>query len=681
MTARRGEEVAVAAALGAALASYLLAYFPVTEPSLKWLPALLSVGLSAVSLAVRWERVPARLVRPTLLVLRIMLGLTGALLLFSRQFPLVRADLGRQGGAVVGGVLALLAMLFLSGRRAWRAEAGALPAIIGLLVAAGMEHTFRASFIPLACLSCAALWTYALVSGGPRRFGLPLAFSVAAAGGLVWAILWFLPVAQPHVQEFMARAYAEGRTGLSDRSELGEVESLAQSRRIVARVWTTSPQLLRMQVLTHFDGRRWAAGHQEPREVDALDQWPIGGWSPGPLLESIPSRLFAVDLPRTAGTSIETKILSALSFDDGWGVLTPASPVVLAWPGEKLTIDNLGRVAAEEGVARLYGVASGGGPARSETEAADLALPARLDPRVRRLAEALRSGARSNREVVARTVAHLRSGYRYTLDVGRFRSGDPLAEFLFEKKAGYCEYFASAAIVLLRLQGIPSRYVKGVAVRPESQVLGHYVVRESDAHAWVDAYLSGEGWVEQDPTPPDGYALTHADEPRGALSDRWEALQARWSEAWARFQQGTWPRLTASVARAARRVWNVVREQPVLIAAVLAISALLGAGLRLRRRRRRRPMVAAAAASAPVPADLNAALGKLEKHWRRRGRPRPASCGLREHLDGIPAGVLSPEERSTSLLVVESYYRASFGGRSPSSEELAGLRRSLRALR
>ena len=53
----------------------------------------------------------------------------------------------------------------------------------------------------------------------------------------------------------------------------------------------------------------------------------------------------------------------------------------------------------------------------------------------------------------------------------------------------------------------------------------------------------------------------------------------------------------------------------------------------------------------------------------------------REHLDGIPAGVLAPEERSTSLLIVESYYRASFGGRAPSSEELAALRRSLKAVR
>src|SRR5437867_5073025 len=80
-------------------------------------------------------------------------------------------------------------------------------------------------------------------------------------------------------------------------------------------------------------------------------------------------------------------------------------------------------------------------------------------------------------------VEHLRSGYRYTLDVGRFKGQDPLAEFLFEKRAGYCEYFASAAGDLLRLQGVRSRYVKGGAVRRERRVAGHYVARESDAHA------------------------------------------------------------------------------------------------------------------------------------------------------------------------------------------------------
>ena len=54
---------------------------------------------------------------------------------------------------------------------------------------------------------------------------------------------------------------------------------------------------------------------------------------------------------------------------------------------------------------------------------------------------------------------------RYSLDVGAFKTKDPLAEFLFDKKKGYCEYFASATVMLLRLQGVPARYVNGLSVR------------------------------------------------------------------------------------------------------------------------------------------------------------------------------------------------------------------------
>ena len=93
---------------------------------------------------------------------------------------------------------------------------------------------------------------------------------------------------------------------------------------------------------------------------------------------------------------------------------------------------------------------------------------------------------------------------------GAFRTGDPLAEFLFEKKAGYCEYFASAAVVLLRLQGVPARFVKGLSVGPQTdQGGGLHVVRDSDAHAWVEAWIPGEGWVEADPTPPGQFAEAH----------------------------------------------------------------------------------------------------------------------------------------------------------------------------
>ena len=91
---------------------------------------------------------------------------------------------------------------------------------------------------------CFALWVDAFRSGGPRRFGAAVVVAGLASLALAGAIAWALPVAQPHVQEMVARAYTQGQTGLSNRSQLGDVASLALSRRVVARVWTDRPQLL-----------------------------------------------------------------------------------------------------------------------------------------------------------------------------------------------------------------------------------------------------------------------------------------------------------------------------------------------------------------------------------------------------------------------------------------------------
>src|SRR5262249_60568993 len=118
---------------------------------------------------------------------------------------------------------------------------------------------------------------------------------------------------------------------------------------------------------------------------------------------------------------------------------------------------------------------------RSEPTSADLEIPSPLDPGVRQLADKLAARGVSDDDRLARTIDLLHSRpFRYTLDVGPFETADPVAEFLLRKKAGYCEYFASAAVVLLRAQGIPVRYGKGARGRDESLVGGHYVGRESD---------------------------------------------------------------------------------------------------------------------------------------------------------------------------------------------------------
>ena len=116
-------------------------------------------------------------------------------------------------------------------------------------------------------------------------------------------------------------------------------------------------------------------------------------------------------------------------------------------------------------------------------------LPVLLSPEVEDLARdlALRAdAANGSTDALARMMVvenYLNENYAYSLERRAGNSPDPVASFLFEEKAGHCEYFASAAAVLLRAQGIPARVVTGFASGTFDQATGEWTVRESDAHS------------------------------------------------------------------------------------------------------------------------------------------------------------------------------------------------------
>ncbi len=660
--------VELAVATAAALSAYALAYLQGAPAGLRWGTAVGACALAALAWAVRIPAVSPRVARGAGLVLRLLLIAAGSLVVFARQFPLLRHTDARRLGAVVGGALVLLALGFLASRRALRVHTHLVLALAGVLVAAGLERN-APGYVWLAGTAGLAAWIDAFRTGGPRRAGLPVVVAGAASLVLAAGIVWLLPAAQPVVQEMLARAYRWGQTGLSDRSELGEVASLARSRRVVARVWTDRPQLLRMQVFAQFDGRRWAAFPRAGRRLE-----PVARGRLGPLLASVPGLTYASGpAPSRVGGLAETRVMPELWMDDGWGLLAPSGPLFLAWPDEGVAMDDRGLITTGGSWAQLYGVANRplAGVAVPPTDL-ELSLPVRVDPRLRELADSLRAGEAPGRAVVARTVDHLRTRYRYTLDIDRFVSRDPLAEFLFDKRAGYCEYFATAAVVLLRLQGVPARYVKGVAVRHDALVGSHYVVREWDAHAWAEVWTAETGWTEVDPTPPDGWAATHPAVPPGFLATLWERAAAGVAQAWARWWQESWPRMTSGFAELGRLL--TVHHRVVLgaLSAALVVLALV--------RLRPPPGSPPERPRATLAPELEAALARIEEDWARAGRPRPPSRGLREHLDAMPAQALSAELRSASERVVQAVYHAAFAGRPPLPAEARALDDEVRSL-
>jgi transglutaminase-like putative cysteine protease len=130
-----------------------------------------------------------------------------------------------------------------------------------------------------------------------------------------------------------------------------------------------------------------------------------------------------------------------------------------------------------------------------------LQLPPVLDARIPTLAQTATERGKNSYDKAAALETFLKTKYAYTLQLTGSPGKDPLAHFLFETRAGHCEYFASAMTVMLRTQGIPAREVNGFLPGEFNELGGDYIVRASDAHSWVEAYFPGSGWIVFDPTP------------------------------------------------------------------------------------------------------------------------------------------------------------------------------------
>jgi transglutaminase-like putative cysteine protease len=142
-------------------------------------------------------------------------------------------------------------------------------------------------------------------------------------------------------------------------------------------------------------------------------------------------------------------------------------------------------------------------PLRQEWRSVYLRLPNHVDGRIGKLARDIVGAERSAPKQARLVENYLRSNYGYTLELPPAEPADPLAFFLLHRKKGHCEYFASSMAVILRLIGIPSRVVTGFQSGVYNPISGAQLIRTSDAHAWVEAWLPHRGWTTFDPTPPD----------------------------------------------------------------------------------------------------------------------------------------------------------------------------------
>ena len=279
------------------------------------------------------------------------------------------------------------------------------------------------------------------------------------------------------------------KSGLSEQMEPGSISELSLSDDIAFHVEFSDSQRIpanafrywRGPVLSQFDGRVWrAAARPAPGVV-------VRGRSGAPIeylvtLEAHQQRwLFALDLP------------SALPVNDNG---TPLSGAYLSAEQQLLSISTVGSRL----IYRQASILTDRHPAPNDGELTRLLrLPGTINPRARAFAQEQRQAAGSDLAYAQSMLRRLnREAYGYTLSpppVG----ANAIDDFLFETRRGFCEHYAGAFAFLLRAAGIPARVVTGYMGGEINPSSGTMVIRQSDAHAWTEAWIDGL-WRRIDPT-------------------------------------------------------------------------------------------------------------------------------------------------------------------------------------
>jgi len=333
-------------------------------------------------------------------------------------------------------------------------------------------------------------------------------------------------------------------SGFTDDVELGQIGEIKKSSAVVMRIKVEGNPVVARNMhwrgiaLTTFDGRRWyTEGHEPMALTEGYDGWITVPPSSGAdrryslpfeytvMLEPLASdALFVAPEPaRVHGQFFGGGLGGPRSLRRGY--LTQDKTGSLANPFHNYAdlrydaISDVPNVPAEnlrkspqtypESMRALY-----------------LQLP-KLDPRIPIMAKTITSRAGNPYDKARVVESYLRGNYGYTLDLSGAPPVDPLAYFLFQKRAGHCEYFAAAMTVMMRTLGIPARYVNGFLPGEYNDVGGDYIIRASDAHSWVEVFFSGYGWITFDPTPPSD------DHPAGLLSQLgfyWDWFQLQWND-------------------------------------------------------------------------------------------------------------------------------------------------------
>jgi transglutaminase-like putative cysteine protease len=609
-----------------------------------WL-ALSALGLLAVYGLSWWRRLP--LPSPAfLLILALALGL-GVFLQFQQFF-------GREPGLAFLLVLACLKLFETKSVRDGRALV-----LLCLFLQMGLFlHSQSLSMAAMTALTLVlAVATLAALSQGGRPAEL-LRLSVlmlAQASPFMLVLFLLFPRIQGPLWGLPADAFG-GTTGLSDTMSPGAISRLSLSEAVAFRARFAGPMPPQSQlywrgpVLTRFDGRTWRSAPvaAAPKLAYPVPDGPVFRHamtleaSDRPWLLALEMPL---DLPREARMGEDFQVLAGAPLRERFRYEASSRP------GLPVGLTERPLVFTES-----------------------LALPARFNPRARALGEAWRTAGGGTEAILRQASTFFRtSHFIYTL-APPILGENWVDEFLFDTRRGFCEHFAGSFVFLMRAAGVPARVVTGYQGGELNPMDGYLTVRQSDAHAWAEVWLPGEGWRRVDPTAVSAPARVEQNLPAAMPAGEalpvgmrlgstwiknlrwgWEALGNGWNQ-WVlgynperqralleRFGLPDWPAMTAALA------------------ALIASLMLLLMAWTLRRRAARDPALAA----------WERLSGKLARIGLARGRDE----GPAEYRDRVAA---DRPELSVDMERIAALYIAQRYGRAPAPETLRWLGAAVR---
>lgn len=511
-----------------AVLTLLVALVPVLGPHIDHLPTWCSAfaGLMFAWRAyITWREVKRPMPLPPAWLLMLLLIVAFAATLYTH-----RTVFGRDAGVTLVTVLLSLKLLETRTKRD-------IVVAISLSYFLILTNFFYSQSIAVAALMLVALVliTSALIAANRDSAPMPFMKQTRLAGVVIlqsFPMMLVLFILFPRVQGPLWGLPSDanaGVTGLSDQMSPGMITSLSLSDGIAFRVVfkgaEPKPNELywRGPVLSAFDGRNWRVGASDPARPSRFE-------ANGPAISySVtvePSNrpwIFALEMPTTLPPDAR---------------LTPDLQPVVRKP-----------ITARQRYDAVSSPQYTSIPYETQEDLAPyVTLPEGSNPRTRSLMISWRLQGLAQERLIDRALKYFRDEeFYYTLEPPLL-DNNPIDQFLFASKRGFCEHYASAFVVMMRSAGIPARVVTGYQGGEINPVDGVFTVRQSDAHAWAEVWLRGRGWTRVDPTAAVSPARISLGM-HGALPQRFAPpmitrLTGAWSAAWVERLRFNWEALS-----------------------------------------------------------------------------------------------------------------------------------------